>query len=107
MRARPPVPASRRPADRAHRPRRHRCRSTERFATSLDLDDKQKAEWEAAERETKAIVAPLILRMRTAQRQLDAAVKEGQPEDVVKERVDALAASSPRFAGRARTWSDG
>ena len=75
---------------------------TERFATTLDLSDKQKAEWDAAERETKAIVSPLVLRMRTAQRQLDAAVKQGQTEDVVKERIDALAAIQSEIR-RART----
>jgi hypothetical protein len=74
----------------------------ERFAATLHLDDKQKAEWEAAERETKAIVAPLVPRARDAQCQLEAAVKQGQPEDVVKARVDALAAIQAEIR-RART----
>jgi hypothetical protein len=64
----------------------------ERFAGPLGLDDKQKAEWEAAEREHKAIMLPLIRRSRVAQRQLDAALKQSETADVVKERMDALTA---------------
>jgi LTXXQ motif family protein len=74
----------------------------ERFAATLRLDDKQKAEWEAAERETKVIVAPLVPRVRDAQCQLEAALKQGETGDVVKERVDALAAINSEIR-RART----
>jgi hypothetical protein len=74
----------------------------ERFSAALSLDDKQKAEWDAAEREAKAIVGPLIIRHRAAQRDLAAALKQGQSEDVVKERTDALAAIQSEIR-RART----
>ena len=74
----------------------------ERFAATLNLDARQKAEWEAAERETKAIVAPLVPRVSDAQCRLAAALKQGQTEDVVKERIDALAAIEAELRG-ART----
>jgi Spy/CpxP family protein refolding chaperone len=102
-RASPPARSGQSPTGRPGAPSKTPPMSvTERFATALDLSDKQKAEWDGAERETRVIVSPLILRMRTAQRELDAALKQGQTEDVVKERVDALAAVQSEIR-RART----
>jgi hypothetical protein len=92
----------RRPAWRPAAPKTPPGSMAERFAATLHLDDKQKAEWEAAERETKAIVAPLVPRARDAQCQLETALKQGQAEDVVKARVDALAAVQAEIQ-RART----
>ena len=76
--------------------------ASERFSSALNLNDKQKAEWDAAEREAKAIVSPLMIQLRGAQRQLDTAVKQGQSDEVVKERSDALAAIQSEMR-RART----
>jgi Spy/CpxP family protein refolding chaperone len=65
----------------------------ERFGPALELTPAQKTEWDAAEREARAAVAPLLPRVRKAQRELAEATKQGTSADVVQERTEALRAA--------------